>query len=30
MKLILDLIATLALLFIIFTNLYLWAVIAGG
>ena len=30
MKLILDLIATVALLFIIFANLYLWAVIAGG
>ena len=30
MKLILDLIATLALLLVIFANLYLWAVIAGG
>ena len=30
MKLILDLIATVALLLIIFANLFLWAVIAGG
>ena len=30
MKLILDLIATLALLLVIFANLDLWAVIAGG